>query len=1093
MKRLAACLFLETLFLFSLSVAAADTRLAIGSFGLASEKLDGELADLIAVRLSGAPKIDLVERRELNKALNEATLSLAGLAKAGDAVRLGALLRADQFLLGTSVPINGTNRLMVRLVDAHSGAIRAINVFGDLASMDTLAQAIAGFVSAEVGRPAQGQRDYLAIGVIQNLGVNNRFSDFPAQMRGSMAAKFSGKVTVLERDVISFLANEVRMNLAGLTESAGHADAPVQFGFWIVDGFYQSYEVAEPEVQLNLRVERVLGGHNSYLLQGKPNEQFLAKICETIEQELKRPGAGGRATPPTRQGEIAALEARGRQLADYAPTKSLFTRSLRLRTSQNPDKVINTLDEATRVYESLLLLDPDNMAAKMRLAACLLFQPEPYSGITRDHLAERSARANDFYREVISTGHPEYAVEAQIRLAESCGGLGGVEMLRRFSHETTDPKEAECLRESAGSMLYKLECVLPVETILPGVRTQVFDELRVVEQSTNGPFIVTFENALLAYRFRPENREKIINALLPELLKKFPALEPYILLAAAGEQIEPDSPVIARFLASLQECEAHPEAVLQPSSYFADLSSYERTFDNRQYSTVVARALANQRAAVKGLAPPLSDTGKRLLAQSYAALNQWQKALDLYETLPEVTPQVKNECRSHLNLGLESETISDSAWKDLSDINKVGMAYDCMGRKQWLTAAAILDSMRHRTVRMNTGGAWGWAFAPVLPAVVANECRAKAGEPPVRDPMRFDLGDTPYIHFLRDGPRVFGFEVEGDDVWVGTYSEIKRFRGPGPFAATEPVEAHPFERFTKTWPTCICLSPNFIWLGTIDDGLFELDRDTGNIRRITMKDGLLLNGISDLYLRGQTLWIAYQNKDNGSLGTLDLRKHKFSALTPSLRPEPGENFQPYHTPDQMGPRDQPPQFPISCMTEGAPGEMWFGVVGKGLQSYSTSDGRWETVVNTFESSTHLSGIASDSARDQMLVTTREKGVLDGEKSHSGGLILYDYRQHRRAGMSIYQGLPSNDLTAVAIDGRVAWIGGRGFVAVVDIEEQKVLRIAYISANCIKKILLGKTAAWIQVISGGTDAYVEYSGNAWTGVYRVERSAVERIP
>ena len=236
-KHLSAFLFLQIILLCSLSVAVANTRLAIGSFGLASEKLDGELADLIAVHLSKVSSLDLVERRELKKTLNEATLSLTGLTKAKNAVRVGALLRADQFLLGTTVPINGTNHFIVRLVDGRSGAMRAINVFRD-SPLDTLAGNIAGFVSAEVERPLQEQRDYLAIGVIQNLGVNNRFSDFPAQMRGSIAANLSGKVIVLERDVISFLATEVRMNLAGLTESAVSTNARIQFGFWIVDGFY---------------------------------------------------------------------------------------------------------------------------------------------------------------------------------------------------------------------------------------------------------------------------------------------------------------------------------------------------------------------------------------------------------------------------------------------------------------------------------------------------------------------------------------------------------------------------------------------------------------------------------------------------------------------------------------------------------------------------------------------------------------------------------------------------------------------------------------------------------------------------------------
>ena len=98
------------------------------------------------------------------------------------------------------------------------------------------------------------------------------------------------------------------------------------------------------------------------------------------------------------------------------------------------------------------------------------------------------------------------------------------------------------------------------------------------------------------------------------------AKKPYILLAAVGEQTTTNSPVVALFLASLKQCEEHPETLLHPSSYFTHLSTtvadekaarsgwvyakvYERAFGFSQYHTVVAMALARQRAAEKGLAP----------------------------------------------------------------------------------------------------------------------------------------------------------------------------------------------------------------------------------------------------------------------------------------------------------------------------------------------------------------------------------------------------------------------------------------------------------------------------------------------------------
>ena len=139
MKGVGALWVVHTILLLTLSVSGASTRLAIGTLGLTETMLDRDLGDLLVARLSAVPEFDLVERRELDRVLKEASLSLSGIVRAKDAVRFGTLLRVDQFLLGSSAPINGTNRLVIRLVNARTGVIEAIDVFRDTRSLDTLA------------------------------------------------------------------------------------------------------------------------------------------------------------------------------------------------------------------------------------------------------------------------------------------------------------------------------------------------------------------------------------------------------------------------------------------------------------------------------------------------------------------------------------------------------------------------------------------------------------------------------------------------------------------------------------------------------------------------------------------------------------------------------------------------------------------------------------------------------------------------------------------------------------------------------------------------------------------------------------------
>ena len=170
--------------------------------------------------------------------------------------------------------------------------------------------------------------------------------------------------------------------------------------------------------------------------------------------------------------------------------------------------------------------------------------------------------------------------------------------------------------------------------------------------------------------------------------------------------------------------------------------------------------------------------------------------------------------------------------------------------------------------------------------------------------------------------------------------------------------------------------------------------------------------------------------------------------------------------------------------------MWFAVEEKGIQRFRISGAKWDTPLQMPRQNSYFPAMAANTTDGVLLLANREYGVLDGEKSTSGGLLLYDYRQNQRSTLQIYQGLPSNDLMAVAVEGKIAWVGGRGFVAVVDVPERKVLRIAYVSASRICRIQLGKAHAWVQ-ISCGKEAYPD-AGDAWTGVYRLNRSAIEPV-
>jgi hypothetical protein len=161
-----------------------------------------------------------------------------------------------------------------------------------------------------------------------------------------------------------------------------------------------------------------------------------------------------------------------------------------------------------------------------------------------------------------------------------------------------------------------------------------------------------------------------------------------------------------------------------------------------------------------------------------------------------------------------------------------------------------------------------------------------------------------------------------------------------------------------------------------------------------------------------------------------------------------------------------------------------------LQRFRIAERDWCTFLQPFDMmDMYFPAMVANPTHERLLLAKREYDLLGGAKSRNGGLVIYDYRQNKAEAFRIYEGLPSNDLWAVAVDGNMAWIGGRGFVAVLDIEAKKVLRVAYVSANQIRDIKLDHDHAWIS-ISTSPDGYWDHYGSARTGIYRLSRASIE---
>src|SRR6185312_10288210 len=128
-------------------------------------------------------------------------LSLSGMVRAKDGVRVGKLLRADWLLVGSPLTLNDNNLAVLRIVDARTGimlngTVLLLNKNGSPELTD-----VSSFVRrSRKDASAASERVYLAIGGFDDLSINNRQADFPSRLRTFLTGAYQNtNVTLLER------------------------------------------------------------------------------------------------------------------------------------------------------------------------------------------------------------------------------------------------------------------------------------------------------------------------------------------------------------------------------------------------------------------------------------------------------------------------------------------------------------------------------------------------------------------------------------------------------------------------------------------------------------------------------------------------------------------------------------------------------------------------------------------------------------------------------------------------------------------------------------------------------------------------------
>lgn len=968
-------------------------RLAIGSLGLPAQE---NISDLVLTELSDAQNLEMIERQALDKVLSELQMSAAGLVRASDAVRVGKLLRADWFLLGTPAAVNGTNVAVLRMVDARTGVMRDATMIPGGLDVQTSASRFAGFVrQARQDAANPRPRTYLAIGGFEDLSLNSRQAGLPTELRSYLTAAYQGSgVTMLEREFVNVLLREMYLDLAGLTEgSATNVLKPMQAAYWIVDGLYQSYETTNLQVELVLDVRRTFGRNQHVQVLEKVGEPFFLSVKSSIDRAMDRDKA---APLFSRVTEVKAQMQKGQDLARIAAGDHTWVYHEGYSSSSEKEMARHRRNarEAIRCFETVLLLDPTNREARVCLATCL-----------RKTFNDRDDDAREFYRQVIDAPiEDQWSDIARDALVQSFGwpnpSESKLQWFENAAQGTTNPSAIAFyktqIKEASQKAIIRRGGTQEAERL---AEERLFEELKSFDtlihtgsgMSSGSMGMDAFASVI------GESKELVarrLTELYPKMKATFPDLAPYILSSIITFQVDTNTPIFAEFERTLDWCAQNSSKIPQKGT----------TFWSHLHSTVYYWASDNKH----------HDLALRVLETTYRAAPLDPRA--------------------------------ESQFDDDSDLMELAFSYvDC---KRWSNALSIFEDHTNRPIEMNSDGSWGPAFSVVLPNKEAARCREKLGLPNVRDPREFELG-TPCL-CLHDPKRYSPrhgenpvIAAESDELWIAIGGKLMRVNSA---LQTNVLVRLPMDSVSPF--TAIHIDDSKIWLGTAESGILEFDKAQRSAQQITEKDGLLLNSISGLYRIGDTLWIGYGSGTRGGLGKMDLKTRKCSAFPMSLRN------------DSIS--EAPPQSPVTQIRPGKDNDLWF-VAGSTLRHYRSDQDLWESAPKRrgvgFVCYEMDGENLIEAFTDSLVKLTIEASVQSGTPSR-GALALQSMRDSTAAPLLLENALPSFPTTLTRA-GRDLWVGGQGYVALVDLDENKIKKLAYLSTRSVDRIQVAGGYVWVQ--------------------------------
>ena len=489
---------------------------------------------------------------------------------------------------------------------------------------------------------------------------------------------------------------------------------------------------------------------------------------------------------------------------------------------------------------------------------------------------------------------------------------------------------------------------------------------------------------------------------------------------------------LARYAALVpQWCEQYPE--LAP--YLLILWTAEQTSTN----SVAEQQLRKSLAAIEA-DPSLLNDARSYVGELYTLIS-WSLGM-------RVGDLAVRACQ--LRARLAEQGLCDP----LNERDRIMLAYGYRDLENWERALELVEPFGYRAVTMGLGGPWGAYPVPDLPVRSALIYREKLGRSTIDPKIMFASGQ------VVNGRSVSDFVTDGNQCWVSFSNRLARLdQNSG-----EKIEIELPGR-GEAIPKCLAQGADTVWIGTREAGVIAVDSQTLATRQWTESDGLLINHIQSMLLEADSLWIGYGQgyQGAGGFGRMDLKTGKIRNWIPALPAGVGRSESVGHEATSIvDPPDGPPRNRVVGIARGGPHTLWIAVARKGLQKFDTKTETWTTL----DSSDQENRLVCLAANAEVMVAGCEGrlGAADTQPGN-GGLTIVRAGEDQPRYLHVPDGLPHPTVTAVALHDEVAWIGGTGFVGILDLATLEFRRICPARTVRVTRIAVNEQGAWVATDGG----------------------------